>query len=100
MQGTPSPAWGAQGKPGWSSVLKPGTAGESGDGGRACSGSAPPWGRMLGMGRGGVALTRALGSVCRTSGPFRGPGAKQVESGGQRNRAELGRPPLSDTQSL
>lgn len=52
MQGTPSPAWGAQGKPGWSSVLKTGAAGESGDGGRACSGSALPRGRMLGMGVG------------------------------------------------
>jgi len=98
MQGTPSPAWGAQGEPGWGSVLKTGAAGESSDGWRACSGSTLPCGRMLRMWGGGVALTRALGSVRRTSGPFRGPGPKQVEWGGQRNRAELGRPLLSDTQ--
>lgn len=97
-QGTPSPAWGAQGEPGWGSVLKTGAAGEGGDGSRACSGPTLPWGRMLRMWGGGVALTRALGSVHRTSGPFRGPGAKQVEWGGQRNRAEPGRLSLSDTQ--
>ena len=82
----------------WGSVLKTGAAGEGGDGSRACSGPTLPWGRMLRMWGGGVALTRALGSVHRTSGPFRGPGAKQVEWGGQRNRAEPGRLSLSDTQ--